>query len=152
MASQPERLSRVYRIVSNQYPPFDGGGAYRWGSRWVNPGRLVVHGASSYSLAVLENLVQWQANELPPTLVCVVATIPGSIKPTRKKVHDVNDADACRTIGDGWFDKGKTAVLWVPSIVSPYEDNVLINQLHPDFAKIRVAKPVSVAVDKRMLR
>jgi len=152
MASQPERPNRVYRIVSNQYPPFDGGGAYRWGSRWVSPGKLVVHGSSSYSLAVLENLVHWQSSELPPTLVCVVATIPGSIKQSRKEYIDLNDADTCRNLGDRWFANGKTAVLWVPSVVSPYEDNVLINQLHPDFAKIRVSRPVSVAVDKRLLR
>lgn len=144
--------NRVYRIVSNQYPPFDGGGAYRWGSRWVGPGRLVVHGASSYSLAVLENLVHWQSTTLPPTLVCVVATIPDSIKQLEKTPTDINDQDACRAVGNKWFDEGKTVALWVPSVVSPYESNVLINQLHSDFAKINILKPVDAAIDKRLVR
>ncbi|MFK8029984.1 MAG: RES domain-containing protein [Gammaproteobacteria bacterium] len=41
-------------------------------------------------------------------------------------------------IGDDWFDKSGVAVLWVPSLVSPYETNVLINQEHPDFRRIKV--------------
>lgn len=141
----------VYRIVSSQYPPFDGGGAYRWGSRWVDPGRPVVHAASSYSLTVLENLVHWQSNTLPPTLVCVVATIPDSLKQSSKTPRDIDDEAACRAIGNKWFDDGKSVALWVPSVVSPYENNVLINQLHPDFAKIRILKPVEAAVDKRLI-
>lgn len=151
MASRSKTGSSVYRIVSNQYPPFDGGGAYRWGSRWLDPGRLVVHAASSYSLAVLENLVHWQSNVLPPTLVCVIAAIPDKIQQTRIAPNDIHDNDACRAIGNTWFDQGKTAILWVPSVVSPYEENVLINQLHPDFSKIIVSKPVSSIIDKRLL-
>ena len=152
MASRPDGGTHVYRIVSDRYPPFDGGGAYRWGSRWVDPGRLAVHAAASYSLAVLENLVHWQTNALPPRLICIVGTIPGAIEQAREELVDVRDADACRAVGNGWFDEGKSAVLWVPSIVSPYEQNVLINQLHPDFAKIEVSAPSKVAIDERRLQ
>jgi len=87
-----DKHTRVYRIVSDKYPPFDGGGAWRWGSRWIDPGRTVVHAASSYSLAVLENLVHWQASELPPTLVCVVATIPDAVSPSSATPVDLDDA------------------------------------------------------------
>ena len=43
MASPPNDHTRVYRIVSPKYPPFDGSGTYRWGSRWISQGRYVVH-------------------------------------------------------------------------------------------------------------
>jgi RES domain-containing protein len=151
MASQSETGTPIYRIVSNQYPPFDGGGAFQWGSRWVDSGRMVIHGASSYSLAVLENLVHWQSTQLPPTLVCVVARIPNSVKQMRVSPKDINDDDACRVVGNTWYDEGKTAILWVPSVVSPYEENVLINQTHKDFTKIKVATPVSTRIDQRLL-
>lgn len=151
MVSRSETETPIYRIVSNQYPPFDGGGAFRWGSRWVDSGRLVIHGASSYSLAVLENLVHWQSTQLPPTLVCVVARIPNTLKQSRIKPKDVYDDDACRAVGNSWFDEGRTAILWVPSVVSPYEDNVLINQTHKDFLRIKVSKPVSTHIDQRLL-
>lgn len=151
MASRSDTGTPIYRIVSSQYPPFDGGGAYRWGSRWVDSGRFVIHAASSYSLAVLENLVHWQATQLPPTLVCVVARIPDTVKQSRLRPADLHDDDACRIVGNTWFDEGKTAVLWVPSVVSPYEENVLINQTHKDFTKIKVAAPISTQIDQRLL-
>ena len=65
MASPPDRATRVYRIVSPRYPPFDGSGTHRWGSRWISPGQYVVHAAQSYALAVLENLVHWQTSAVP---------------------------------------------------------------------------------------
>ena len=151
MASRSKLGTHVYRIVSQQYPPFDGGGAYRWGSRWVDPGRLVIHTASSYSLAVLENLVHWQSSSLPPTLVCIVATIPDSVKQLHMAPKDIHDDDACRAVGNAWYDDSKSAVLWVPSVVSPYEGNVLINQMHKDFSKIKVAKPISTQIDHRLV-
>lgn len=151
MASRSETGTPIFRIVSSKYPPFDGGGAYRWGSRWIDSGRLVIHAASSYSLAVLENLVHWQSTQLPPTLVCVVARIPASVKHSRLIPEDIHNDDSCREVGNTWFDEGKTAVAWVPSVVSPYEENVLINQTHKDFSKIKVSKPVSTKIDQRLL-
>ena len=50
MASRLERVKYAYRIVSSRYPPFDGAGAHRWGSRWVSPGRQVVHAAETMRL------------------------------------------------------------------------------------------------------
>ncbi len=52
-----------------------------------------------------------------------------------------NDHRATRRIGDDWYDRGDTAVLWVPSVVSPYEFSVLCNQLHVDFSRIVVGEP-----------
>jgi RES domain-containing protein len=61
MAFQSNADIQVFRIASAAYPVFDGGGAVRWGSRWCTPGRNVIHTASSYALALLENLVHWSS-------------------------------------------------------------------------------------------
>ena len=143
MASRLENVKYAYRIVSSRYPPFDGAGAHRWGSRWVSPGRQVVHAAETYALAVLENLVHWQSGTLPRDLVCVQIAIPGDVAqewadevdPALLLAHDYR---ATRRIGDDWYDRGDTAVLWVPSDVSPYESNALCNQLHAEFSRIVV--------------
>ena len=148
MASQPRV---VYRVVSSKYPPFDGTGAHKHGSRWVDPGRFVVHAASAYSLAILENIVHWRTPRLIPSLVTVVATIPASLKQQTASVKKLEDQNACRNIGNEWYDKADCAVLWVPSIVSPYEQNVLLNQLHTDFSKIKIETPVKATVDNRLL-
>ena len=155
MASRLESVKYAYRIVSSRYPPFDGAGAYRWGSRWVSPGRQVVHAAESYALAVLENLVHWQSGTLPRNLVCVQVAIPDDVAQERADDVDAallraNDHRATRRIGDNWYDRGDTAVLWVPSVVSPYEFNVLCNQLHVDFSRIVVGEPTPARVDARL--
>ena len=156
MASPPNDHTRVYRIVSPKYPPFDGSGTYRWGSRWISPGRYVVHAAETYALAVLENLVHWQTSALPPNLVSVAVDIPDNIEQEEVDRADspkarLNDYPPYRDIGDDWVDRNETAVLWVPSVVSPVESIVLFNQQHKDFGAIVVHKPITAAIDPRLL-
>src|SRR5918994_6435597 len=79
MASRPEESLRVFRIASAAYPIFDGGGARRFGSRWCNPGRSIIHTASAYALALLENLIHWNATRLPLEMRFLVATIPATV-------------------------------------------------------------------------
>ncbi len=155
MASPPDTATRAYRIVSPQYPPFDGSGTHRWGSRWISPGQYVVHAAETYALAVLENLVHWQTSTLPPTLVWVAVDIPIDIEQEELDRGDLprpkgNDYSAYREIGDDWYNRGETAVLWVPSMVSPVESNLLFNQQHKDFSRIVVHKAVPTQVDPRL--
>ncbi|MDE0026254.1 MAG: RES family NAD+ phosphorylase [Spirochaetaceae bacterium] len=155
MASRHETVRYAYRIVSSRYPPFDGAGAYRWGSRWVSPGRQVVHSAETYALAVLENLVHWQSGTLPSDLVCVRIAIPRDVAQEQADEIDpalllADDYRATRRIGDAWHDRGATALLWVPSAVSPYESNVLCNQRHADFSRIIVGEPTPARVDARL--
>lgn len=155
MASPPRTFTPAYRIVSPKYPPFDGGGAQRWGSRWISPGRWVVHAAETYALAVLENLVHWQTTSLPTTLVCVEVGIPDDLEQEQLDAVDMpastpGNFSACRAIGDDWYDRGDSAVLWVPSAVSPYESNVLFNQHHDDFRHIVVHDAIPAHVDPRL--
>jgi RES domain-containing protein len=154
MASPP-KYRDVFRLSHPKYPQFDGTGAFRVGSRWVSPGSYVVHAAESYALAVLENLVHWQASTVPPALVCVRARIPAgvskrSVQIKKIKHLDPNDYRSFRKIGDAWYDDGETAVLWVPSVVSPFESNVLVNQTHSDFKKIKIVETLAAPLDPRL--
>ena len=63
-----------------------------------------------------------------------------------------DDFASTRTLGNQWYDCGRTSVLWVPSAVSPHESNVLFNQRHPDFPRIKAAPPISAHVDPRLTR
>jgi RES domain-containing protein len=115
----------------------------------------VVHAAETYSLAVLENLVHWQTSALPPGLVCVRAEIPSDIEgeeldPAHLPASAPGDFSAFRAIGDDWYDRSDTAVLWVPSLVSPYEMNVLFNQRHDDFHRIVIHDAIPARVDPRL--
>jgi RES domain-containing protein len=155
MAFRLEGSLQVFRIASAAYPVFDGGGAYRWGSRWCSPGRRVIHTSSAYSLALLENLVHWNSARLPPDMRYVVATIPEGVgrtvlDPEALPEWNRPDYGVSRAFGDAWYDESAAAVLVVPSVPSPFEPNVLINQGHPDTELIHVSAERTAALDPRL--
>lgn len=143
MVSRSDARLTVFRITDRRYPPFDGGGAYKWGSRWCTPGRHIIHATSSYALAVLENLVHFNIGEVPPGQVFVEITIPIRVSRQVVTAGELPGWDApypngvSETYGDDWYDSKRSAVLFVPSALSPFEQNVLINQMHPDARRIR---------------
>ncbi len=57
---------------------------------------------------------------------------------------------ATRALGNRWYDRGRTAVLWVPSVVPRYESNVLFNQRRADFIRLEVEPPRPAPVDQRL--
>ena len=69
----------AYRLAHRDCPIFDGGGAFKHGSRWCSPGRSIVHAASAYALAVLENVVHWRLAYLPPGMRYVQIKIPAAV-------------------------------------------------------------------------
>jgi RES domain-containing protein len=157
MASRREGSLRVFRIASLAYPIFDGGGARRFGSRWCTPGRSIVHTASAYALALLENLVHWNATKLPLGMRFVVATIPATVSrnqlvPETLPGWDRPDYAVSRPYGDAWYDRSETAVLIVPSVLSPFEPDVLINQRHVDARSIELSEALPALVDQRLIR
>jgi RES domain-containing protein len=114
-----------------------------------------VHAAETYALAVLENLVHWQTSALPPNLMCLEVKIPDQldqeqIDPVDTPLSAQNDYATTRVIGDEWYDRGETAILWVPSVISPFESNVMFNQRHRDFSQILVGEPMPAYVDPRL--
>lgn len=100
----------IYRIVSSKYPPFDGRGTLLKGSRWVSPGRLVVHASETYALALLENLVHrsFRGLSIPKGLMCSRAFLPGDISEQGIDLDPsmLSDEDATRSVGDAWYDRG----------------------------------------------
>ncbi len=157
MASPFDGRFEVFRIAGAAYPIFDGGGAQRLGSRWCTPGRRIIRMASAYALALLENLVHWNAIRLPPDMRFVVATIPvamprSRLEPDALPGWDRPDYGVSQPYGDAWYDHGETALLIVPSVLSPFEPNVLISQRHPDAADIEVSAERPAILDPRLIR
>lgn len=164
MASRPEAESRisipdspflVHRVASQGYPIFDGTGAQRWGARWNSRGRRVIYAAQYYSGALLEVLVH-AGGQVPKTQARVEISIPAGLEVERLLPDDLPGWDepasrAAREFGDCWFDQRRTPVLMVPSVITVIENNVLINQEHPDFSKIKAGEPALVRWDQRLL-
>ena len=86
----------------------------------------------------------------------VVATIPRTVTRTRLAPDmlpgwDRPDYGVSRPYGDAWYDRGETAVLIVPSVLSPFEPNVLINQRHVDARSIELSEALRAPFDPRLI-
>jgi RES domain-containing protein len=157
MASRSENTLSAWRIADSRYPIFDGGGAARSGGRWNSPGCWVIYASSTFSGAVLEIMVHLNIGVIPRNYEYVEIRIPRLVKTEtlgRDSVAgwDADDQIASRQYGDAWYRSKRTAVLVAPSVVNPFEPNILINQNHPDVRRIRPGTPAPVPWDERLFR
>jgi RES domain-containing protein len=154
-------LTRVYRILRKPFAkkPFDGEGTFLFGGRWSSAGIRLAYTAEHLSLAMIEYFVHVDPDDPPRDLVIASADVPDSVSRraiSRKQLP----ADWRRTpappelarIGDHFVHSGQTAILVVPSALSPEESNWLINPRHREFARIRLCKPEAFQYDARFCR
>jgi RES domain-containing protein len=146
-----------WRITKRKHArhAFNGEGAREFGGRWNNPGIAVVYTAQSQSLAALEMLVHLDSPgllesyvlfevEIDEALVQQVARLPKNWK------GDPPPAQI-RAIGDEWALAARSVALRVPSALVPSENNFLLNPNHPDFARLRIGKPIRFRFDPRLV-
>jgi RES domain-containing protein len=148
----------AWRITKRKHArhAFSGEGAREFGGRWNNPGTAVVYTAQSQSLAALEMLVHLNSADLLEKYVLLAADFDRSLV----KVVDASNlprnwrADPppaqVRSVGDEWVLGGSSAVLQVPSVLVPSENNFLLNPGHRDFARIRFGTPLAFRFDARL--
>jgi len=138
----------LWRVARRPLIDLDGRGGELAGSRWHSRGRPVVWCATSASLAVLEILVH---HDLPFALLpddYVLVRLETDGDPACGVVRPGELADGwrgprgerhCRPIGDAWLRARAVAVLLVPSVVLPHEQDALLNPRHRDAERFRVA-------------
>ena len=147
MAFRPDR---AFRIADRRHPIFDGTGAYRSGARWNSPGRRVIYAADSYPGAVLEILVHSRIGKLPRTQAWIEIGIPADVSLERFE-GKAPEASLARSLGDAWHEERRSLILLVPSVVTAgISLNVLINQEHPEFSRLKASKPREVIWDERL--
>jgi RES domain-containing protein len=127
-----------------------------YGARWNSPGRRVICAAETFAGALLEVLVH-SSGRLPQGQAHIEIEIPAGlsieeITPDEVPRWDAPSYESARAFGDRWYDERRTPVLFVPSIVTRVERNVLINQEHSDFARIRASQPAPVRWDARLFQ
>lgn len=150
----------AWRITKRKYQTaaFTGAGARKYGGRWNSPGTAVVYSAETQSLAILEILVHLEAPDLLPEYILIGVEIDESFVRELDHTRLPRNWQAqpapleLRTFGDEWIGAVGSAVLRVPSVLVPGESNFLLNPAHPDFNKLRICDPISLALDKRLAR
>ncbi|RYD23371.1 MAG: RES domain-containing protein [Verrucomicrobiaceae bacterium] len=142
----------AFRLCKTKFvaTAFSGEGARLNGGRWNSPGVSMVYASSSLSLATLEVLVHLEDPDAFVRLFSWVGVeIPeDSIERLEedklpKGWRDAETNISSRFIGDTWTASQRSAVLALPSVVTPGEWNYLLNPAHPGFSEIKIgpAKP-----------
>ena len=125
-------------------------------ARWHTAGRPVVYLAENPSSALLENLVHLELEEedRPASYQMLkIAVEPGVIAEAVQgelRAGWKTEEAATRAIGDAWLERGETALLRVPSVLTPETWNWVLNPRHPDAARLRVVHIESPLYDSRL--
>ena len=147
---------KLWRI--SNHADLRGIGGLRASARWHNRGRPIVYLAESPPGALIEVLVHQE--------IASPAALPVSYRLLTVEVDEgvmvpecsllppdwPKRADITRNIGDEWLARGTSALLRVPSAIMPNVHNVLLNPLHPDIARVRVADAQDVPYDPRLFK
>lgn len=147
----------TYRICRQPFKALDGEGARQYGGRWNQPGQPMIYTSGTAALAALELLVHLEPSEAPDDLVLLTIDIPDNVpgerldltRLPRNWARTPGDA-ASRELGSAWLTSNATLFLMVPSAPIPEEYNVLLNPLHPDFARVRVVAERPFRFDPRL--
>lgn len=150
---------RVWRLCRRRWAEtaLSGEGARLSGGRWNEKGQRVVYTSTSLSLAILELFVHVEPNEVPPDLVAVPIDVPDAVSRAAWAASDLPQEwrrypapASLRAMGSVWLRAKEAAALFVPSAVVPEEQNVLLNPLHDDVARMTAGPPRPFSFDPRM--
>lgn len=135
-----------------------GEGARRTGGRWNRPGTTMIYTSTSIALACLETVVHLAAGDLPLNRYLVSIEIPDDVWRAaiilEHKNHVGWDAIPASITsldtGNQWAMARISALLLVPSVIVPEENNILINPAHPEAARIQAKKLRRWTYDARL--
>jgi len=139
---------------------FSGEGSYKYGGRWHPKGCRVVYVAENISLASYEILVRMDPMDMKAQYVVIPLTIPDHIRIVVVDQHTlpkewrnpVQYNSKLKMIGQEWLECGDSPILQVPSAISPFENNFLINIEHEDFHTLKIGKPMPFIFDARLFK
>ena len=152
-------MGSAWRIVveSEAAAAFSGEGAWRYGGRWNSRNVRVIYASEHQSTAALEVFVhnkpfdpdeKYKAFRLEwPNDITEV--FPAKKLPANWRTHP--PTIETKQIGDCWVRERRSAVLALPSAISPADTNFLLNPEHPNFKRVRIASPIDFDFDPRLL-
>lgn len=138
-----------------------GSGAKITGGRWNDIGVALLYAAGSRALACLETVVHLNSGGLPLNRYLVEIIVPDDLLIAAEAATIENlavgwDAEPAGGVsisfGSEWAASLRTALMFVPSVIVPEENNLLINPAHPDAARISARKVRKWTYDPRLVR
>jgi RES domain-containing protein len=110
------------------------------------------------ALAAFEKLVHIEdPDELRESYVLIpVECEDALVKPLPKPLPRNWDSNSAlhklRALGDAWVGADDSVAVFVPSVVLPRSNNILLNPAQADFAKLKIGRPVPFNFDPRLDR
>jgi RES domain-containing protein len=152
-------MRSAWRIVraNRTRAAFDGEGPWRYGGRWNSPGIRVVYVSERQSTAALEVFVHttpFTADQKYHAFRLEWSDDITEIFPIKNLPADWRISPlptSARELGDRWVRERRSAVLALPSAISPDDTNFLLNPGHPDFRRIRISSPIGYEFDPRLI-
>lgn len=136
-----------------------GTGAKLSGGRWNGVGVPMIYAASSRALSCLETIVHLNASGLPFNRYLVEVEVPDDIWAAAEIADPATlevgwDAEPAGHVsidyGSSWAAGRRSALLLVPSVIVPEEQNLLINPAHPDAGRVAARKVRRWLYDPRL--
>lgn len=149
----------AWRLVkkSREKEAFSGEGARRYGGRWNHRDTAVVYVSDSLSLAALELFVHLGPAHKGMRFSTFSIEIPenknvGTLQKTKLPGNWRAEPPpaACKDVGTQWVERGRAAVLRVPSVIVPIQYNYVINLNHHQFENFRITQQSDFSFDPRM--
>jgi len=149
---------QVFRLSREAFAlPLSGKGAALKGARWNSPGIEMIYTAENRSLAMAEVAVHLTWATMPQDFVMLTIEIPENVSRTVLEPNllppnwkNFPHNTATQKLGDQFVLENHYCLLFVPSVITPGEFNVLINPNHTDFSEIKVVKSEPFPLDSRL--
>jgi RES domain-containing protein len=149
----------LYRITRERYAlDLSGRGGQLSAARWHDH-LPVIYTSVNSSTCILEKLVHLSLDEIHNDLVISSLIVPDSLENEILHAEQLPDnwkhypaADVLKRIGNAWLTGRSSPLLYVPSVIDPLAQNVLVNPLHPDAAAITIGTIVPFTFDDRLRR
>ena len=123
--------------------------------RWSTQGTPVIYAAGASSTALLEYLAHMES-EPSSALFLIRGRVPGQLTLVAGGLpstwHDIDYRPEVQAIGDAWAAHRSSLIMEVPSVLCPGAFNYLINPMHEDARQIEVSDPISLKIDRRLVR
>lgn len=155
-AARPVTLYRLTKAVYAASAASGAGGLAAAG-RWHEAGQPVVYLADAFSLAVLELFVHTGRAGLAVPLSAFEIAVPEAIPieelaPPPRGWWKEPPSRLTQRVGSAWLAGASAPLLRLPSRLSPFEWNYILNPVHPLAARLSWSPPRSWAFDARMGR
>lgn len=148
---------QVWRLTKLRHTALDGEGARVYGGRWNSAGKAAIYTAASLSLALLEQLVRIDPDEIPDDFVSLRIEIPDDAPTTRINFQEFppnwrrpESLYWFKERGNAWIDQQETLTMTVPSVIVPEETNIILNPSHAQIRRVKIVETKPFIFDDRL--